>query len=230
MRSSCILPAILQHLPGRKQVEFHRRVAIRRFRAGASVIWQGDSRTTLPLVCRGLVVTSVLTEGGEDIARHVCGTGTFIGLMDWLLQRPAFSVSAEALVETTVALLRPDALLQAVEAEHGLLVTLLKQLGSQADSSERRFAAGRSHDANHRLLHCLLDLAQQLGFVDHGSFSLSAEVTHTRLAQLTGLARETVSRCLRKLARAGLIAHGDRGIVIPCVTRAKQALRKDRLR
>jgi CRP-like cAMP-binding protein len=154
----------------------------------------------------------------------------FVGLTDWLLRRPVFSVSAEALVETTVAFLQPDALLQAVGAEQELLVTLLKQLGSQADASERRFAAGLSQNADHRILHCLLDLARQLGFVDHASFSLPAELTHARLAQLTGLVRETVSRRLRRLARAGLVAHDDRGIVIPCVTKVKQALRKNRRR
>lgn len=194
------------------------------------MIRQGDSRTALPVVCRGIAVTSVLTEGGKESARHVCGAGTFIGLTDWLQQRPAFSVSAEALVETTAAFFQPNALLQAAETTPGLLVTLLKQIGSQTDSSESRFAAGLSQNADHRILHCLLDLARQLGFVHHGRISLPTEVTHARLAQLTGLARETVSRRLRKLARAGVIAQGDRGIVIPCTMRVEQALRKDRLR
>jgi CRP/FNR family transcriptional regulator len=175
-----------------------------------------------------MVVSSLLTEGGEEITLHTGGTGTFIGVMDWLLERPTFSCSAQALVETTLAYVRPAALLKAVTMEPGLLATLLKQFGSQMHSIEHQFAAGQSRDAGGRILRCLLDLARNLGVTDQRGVSLPAEVTRTRLAQLTGLARETVSRSVRKLARAGLILHDGRRIVIPCVKRAEQALRRDR--
>lgn len=229
-RSSCIVPAALQHLPERERDEFHRHITVHRYRAGVSIVRQGDNRTTLPLVCRGVVVSSLLTESGEEITLHTCGMGAFIGIMDWLLERPTFSCSVQALVETTLLCVRPAALLKAVAMKPELLATLLKQFGSQMHSIEHQFAVGRSLDAGGRILRCLLDLAQNLGVTDQRSVSLPAEVTRTRLAQLTGLARETVSRSVRKLARAGLIVHDDRRIVIPCVKRAEQALRRDRHR
>ncbi len=224
-RSSCLVPAVLGRTPERKRDEFLRSLAVRRYRAGAAVIRQGDNRTALPLVCRGLVVSSILTEAGQDLTHHVGGPGTLIGLTDWLLQQPRYSLSATALVETTVAVLQPDDLLKTVEAEPELVGLLLKQLGSQVRASEHRFAASLTRDADRRILHDLLNLARQLEHTDHGRCSLPAEVTPTRLAHLTGLARETVSRCLRKLARTGLIALDDRGIAIPCMRRVEHFLR-----
>lgn len=220
----CILPALLAGKHQQALTDLLPSVELRRYQAGSYIVRQGDGRTIVPLICQGLAATSVLTEIGEEVVLHTVGAGTLIGLTDWLQGRREFSLSARSLSDTIVAFIKHDELRAAIASQPETWSVLLRQIGAQMESLEHRLTTLTWLDASLRVLSCLVDLVHQLGIPARFNITLPLRLSQSCLAQLTGLARETVGRSLRKLQKDRLIALRDRRILIVSLPRAQKAL------
>jgi CRP-like cAMP-binding protein len=196
------------------------------FGMGDYVVRQGEPRTSLPVVCRGLVIVTTLTEAGDEVAFQACGLGEFVGLTDWLQGKETYSISGRALIESTVAFVKPEDLFDHAQTNREVLTALLEQIGFQTHALEHRLGWQTVLDASGRVVHSLLDLAGQLRVNGEKEVALPIKLTRTIIAEFAGLRRETVSRVLTQLQRKRLIRQHDRHIVIPSLSQLRKALRR----
>lgn len=220
----------LTHLDGRQDALTDAgaplKVEVKTYRAGKYVVRQGEPRTSLPMVCRGLIIITTLTEAGDEVVLQTCGVGEFVGLTDWLQGQETYSISGRALIEATVVSVKPEDLLRRVEMNPRFLTALLRQIGFQTSALEHRLGRQTVQDASGRVIYFLLDVVRQLGMTGEKDVVLPIRLPRTVIAEFAGLRRETVSRVLTHLQRKRLIVQSDRHITIPCVSRLHKALRR----
>lgn len=217
---------VLAQLDGPPDAGSPLSIEIKTYRAGKYVVRQGEPRTSLPMVCQGLIVVTTLTEAGDEVAIQGCGVGEFVGLTDWLRGQETYSISGRTLIETTVAFVKPEDLLRRVEMDPRLLTSLLRQIGFQLNALEHRLGRQTVLDASGRVVHSLLDLVRQLGITGEKDVALPIRLSRTVIAEFAGLRRETVSRVLTHLQKKRLLVQSNRHITIPYLSRLQKALHR----
>lgn len=203
-------------------------VVTKAYRAGSYIVREGEPLSHLIVVCRGLVVISVITENGESLALETKAISGIPALSDWLLGRPTFTVSVQALVDTTVAFVKPHVLVShALKTGEPYLNSFFKQMGAQIHTLEARLCQQTVQPALGRVAYCLVQFVKQLGISARNNIVLPIKANRQLFAQLSGLTRETVSRMFSELSRRRLIRWSARRLVIPDIRKLEQILRAE---
>jgi CRP-like cAMP-binding protein len=197
------------------------------YRAGQTVIIEGAPANGLCVVCKGIVMVTSLTEGGNEAALHLMGTGGILNVTDGFLGRPASSISATALTESAVLFVKPEILHDRVKGEPDLMVRVCRHVASQMLHLQERYGRLLSHSARHRIGHAILELVRASGQLSSGKMVLPIRLKRSLLAQIAGTTQETVSRAMMSLRKRRLIQHSDRQITIPDVDRLRSAVAKN---
>jgi CRP-like cAMP-binding protein len=100
-----------------------------------------------------------------------------------------------------------------VADQPGGLLRLVDRLGARLERLERQLARATSGDVRGRLLALLRELAHDAGPGRAGE--VPAGWSHAALAAQLGASRESVTRALAALERAGLIRRRGRRIRVP---------------
>jgi CRP/FNR family transcriptional regulator, cyclic AMP receptor protein len=170
----------------------------------------GDARSTF-LLRQGLVKTSVVSPGGQELTLRVYKAGDVIGELCLCTgERREQAVALEASdvieipIETFTARLREDPLV-ALE----FATTVCERL---ADAHERLRSLAVDPVLG-RLVRTLLSLAADLGKCTPQGTLLTHYLAQEELAQLVGARREVVSTMLNRLREKGLLTYTRRGLI-----------------
>jgi CRP/FNR family cyclic AMP-dependent transcriptional regulator len=194
---------------------------------GATVFHQHDSGGGLYLILAGSVKITRTGRDGRDVTVAVLGEGNFFGEMSLLDGQPR-SASATALQATRLLALDREHFQRHVLAQPRIVAKLLRELSKRlrgADQAIENLALGSVHD---RLFHLLGHLGRQ-GPHPHpgGAGLIERSPTHQELAEMVGSSRETVTRTLAGMEKAGLIAIERRRITLLPAFFTTEASRSD---
>jgi CRP/FNR family transcriptional regulator len=221
----CAFAYIDAHRAARAKAGSPPSVLTQTFRAGLHIIRQGEVRTHLHMICRGLVIITKLSEEGGGVALQAKGTGEILDLTDWLMDEQTASFSAQALTDTTIAYVKPGVIVARLwKGDQQWLAILFKQLGHQILTLKERLYFQTGEGAPGRVIHCLLHFVQQLRISAPTNIRLPIKLSRVLIAQLTGLSRETVSRVLTDLRQRRLLGGSDGKITIPDLEGLRNAL------
>ncbi len=182
---------------------FFAKYPKREFAAGELLVF-GDS--TIPdifYIVSGAVTQQAISDSGSRTILNSFGPGAFFPIQ-WALTDTPNEYFYEA-VGDVVARVAPyrDAL--AFLADNPpVTMDLLQRVLRGAAGIQQKLELLMTGSASGRLWHELLVCAERFGRRQEDK-SVHLHITETQLSQQTGLARETVSRELQKLKKAGLI-------------------------
>jgi len=179
---------------------------------GAIVFHQHDSGGGLYLILAGSVKITRTGRDGRDVTVAVLGEGNFFGEMSLLDGQPR-SASATALQATRLLILEREHFQRYVLAQARIVAKLLRELSKRlraADQTIENLALGSVHD---RIAHLLGHLGRRTPTQD-GQGLIERSPTHQELAEMVGASRETVTRTLATMERAGLIRIERRKITL----------------
>ncbi len=179
----------------------------RSFEPGQSVFREGDASDTCYVVREGHA-RAVRSHGdGRTITLATFGPGDFFGELA-MFEDERRSATVEAIERTTVVgVLGPD--MRRLMAEHPeIAMRLVIALGRRLRETNERLTRQSFQTVQSRVAVVLGNLVQQA--VDDGRPARDVLVTATQadLAQLAGSSRESASRFLAVLERAGVISQG----------------------
>jgi CRP-like cAMP-binding protein len=164
-------------------------------RRGAVLVAQGEPCPAPLEVAGGVLTAEAVDRHGARVILDVLGPG------DLAADGPADS-------PVTVRALRPSRL-------HPCPPQRVGQLRAERERRLTAFAiACAHHDLATRIDERLGDLAARFGSHVPGGVSIGFELTQTDLAAMTGAARESVNRALRRLIDQGRIAQPRRGRLV----------------
>jgi CRP/FNR family cyclic AMP-dependent transcriptional regulator len=185
----------------------------RAFEPGQVVFREGDASDTCYIVRSGRARAVREHSGGRTITLATFGPGDIFGELA-LFEDERRSATVEAIEPTSVvAVLGPD--MRRLMVEHpGISARLVIALGRRLRETNERLSRQSFQTVQSRVAVVLSELvAQERGEGSDGSDVL-VTATQADLAQLAGSSRESASRFLAVLERAGVISQGRGRLVV----------------
>jgi CRP-like cAMP-binding protein len=179
----------------------------REFEPGQVVFREGDSSDTCYIVRSGRARAVREHSDGRTITLATFGPGDIFGELA-MFEDERRSATVEAVEPTTaVAVLGPD--MRRLMTEHpGIATRLVIALGRRLRESNERLSRQSFQTVQSRVAVVLGELVQQEIAAGHGPTEVLLTATQADLAQLAGSSRESASRFLAVLERAGVISQG----------------------
>lgn len=181
---------------------------IRTFAKGAFLFREGERAEGMFIVLCGVAKVVRFTPDGRETVLHLVRRGNTLG-EGAMFQRGTFPASAVAVDGVRALFLEAEALFGLVAENPELALKMLAALSLRLRMFAHKLAAQGQGGAAVRLATYLLH-RRQIGGGDVVRLGVSREV----LANLLGLARETLSRQLSRFAESGLVALEGRDIVL----------------
>ena len=179
----------------------------RRFDAGATVFKEGDEGSTCYIVRAGRTRAIREHPDGRSITLAHFGPGDIFGEMA-MLDGERRSATVEATQDTeAIAILSAD--MHRLLREHAdISVKLIAALGQRLRDTNERLTRQSFQTVQSRVAATLVQLVAAARESGAGEGDVLITTTQAELAQLAGTSRESASRFLAVLERAGIIAQG----------------------
>jgi CRP-like cAMP-binding protein len=198
------------------------RCRARQFPAGTPVYLPADQADAVLLLAEGRVKIGNFTEAGKQTILafiepgEIFGELTLVGSSDQSGQREEY---AETLEKSMIFLIPADTMRQLIEENPHVSLGITKLFGLRRKRIERRLKYLLFRSNRERLIHLLLELAEQYGRRTAEGIVLGIRLSHQDLANIIGSTRETVTVVLGELQAQGLLELGRRKIVLTDIDR-----------
>ncbi len=194
-----------------------RRIEIasraRNFPRKSPVYLPADASTSVFLLASGRVKLCHITPDGKQSILAFIEPGEIFGELS-MLDDGDREEYAEALENSTVVMIPRDTIQQLMESHAGLTLGITKMIGLRRRRIERRLKNLLFLSNRQRLVHLLLELAEQYGQQTGDGIALGIKLSHQDLANVIGSTRETVTVVLGELQSEDLVAVGRRKITL----------------
>lgn len=184
----------------------------RQVRRGQVIFNQGDSLDSVYLVLEGLVKVVMVTEDGLEQVMNILSVGDIFPHVGFL-EGGVYPATAIALEDTHLGLLLRADLLALVRENGDLAVGLLEMLGATIRTLQERISDLALRGLQARLAAALWRLARR-NQANPGE-AVTIGLTHQELSSLVGASRESVSRAISSLRKAGLVETAPSGLRLP---------------
>ncbi len=149
-------------------------------------------------LCVGQVKLYSAAPDGTTIIYRICNPGEFLGLSE-ALKRTSYQTIAETLEPCVVNHIRIDDLEKLIRRSPEIATRVTRQLSGEVQAMRHQLRELRFHDT------AIERLASFLAAWSKGDERLSLRLTHEEIADMLGLARETVTRTMRELKDRNVI-------------------------
>ena len=172
------------------------RSRLRSFPRNSPIYLPADHADGVLLLVSGRVkICSVTPEGKQSILAFI-EPGEMFGELS-ILDHGSREEYAEASEKSTVVLIPVEYMRELVERNSHLALSVTKLLGLRRKRVERRLKYLLFRSNRDRLIHLLLELAEDYGKQNGARIDLSIKLSHQDLASVIGSTRETADRHLR---------------------------------
>jgi CRP/FNR family transcriptional regulator len=179
----------------------------RRFLAGEIVFREGDTSDTCYIVRTGSVRAVREHTDGRSITLATFTTGDIFGELA-MFDDESRSATIEALEDTEAAAILGGDMRRLLRRHPEIAVKLLGALGRRLRETNERLTRQSFQTVQSRVAAALAELVQSAQADGAGETDVLITATQTDLAQLAGSSRESASRFLAVLERAGVITQG----------------------
>jgi CRP/FNR family transcriptional regulator len=181
--------------------------------AGEAVFREGDTGDTCYVIRSGAVRVTRRHSDGRQIALAELREGDIFGELA-MFGGETRSATVEALEPTSgVALLAGD-LRRTMLAHPAIAVAMLEGLADRIRAANERLSRQTFQTVEGRVASALLAQVEALASGESGGGDVLIRATQSEIAQLSGSSRESASRFLAKLERAGVITTGRGKILV----------------
>ena len=190
------------------------RSRMRQFPKNSTVYLPADQSDGVLLLAAGRVkICSVTPDGKQSILTFV-EPGDVFGELS-LFDSGAREEFARATEDTTVVLMPSDSLRKVAEENPYLAMGITRLVGLRRKRVERRLKYLLFRPNRERLIHLLLELAEDYGTTNaQNEVEIGIKLSHQDLASVIGSTRESVTLILGEMQNEGLVRIGRRKVVL----------------
>ena len=212
---TCALHRSFCHLSEELRAAFDGLKTTVTYGKGETIFHEDDRCRSVFAVCEGSVKLITTSSEGRVLLLRFAQPGEMLGLAEAVLGQTPHSCSAIAAEDSILAVIPRETFLRFIgtypESRLGLTIALSEQY--KFAQRETKFL-GFGDSSTVRLAHLLLEWSAEHGVPGEDGVHIPLRVTHGDLAQAIGTTRETVTRLLGNLTRAGLIERRANAIVV----------------
>ena len=197
-----------------RDLEQLAQVAVpRSYEAGEAVFREGDTGDTCYVVREGSVRVTRRHSDGRAITLAELRPGAIFGELA-MFGGETRSASVEALERTRALAILAGDMRRIMLAHPEIAVAMLEGLADRLRGANERIARQSFQTVAGRVASALLSQVQARSENGEAGRDVVIEATQAEIAQLAGASRESASRFLAKLERAGLITTGRGRVVV----------------
>jgi len=183
------------------------------FPANSPVYLPAEKADYVFLLAKGLVKVSHLTADGKESILTFVEPGELFGELAIFDGQPRDEL-VKAMQPSTVVMIPTEQMHRLMSQRADVALGITKLVGLRCQRIERRLKNLLFLPNRHRLVHLLLELADQYGFATDDGIRLRIKLSHQDLANLIGSTRETVTVVLGQLKAEGSVNGGRCKIVL----------------
>lgn len=195
---------LFEMLSADQLTQLERRARIRHYPRKSAVYLPSDAADSVFLLAEGRIKLCSPTADGKEAILAFIEAGEIFGELS-LVGETARDEFAEAVAPSTVILLPRDEIEGLMAESPSLALGVTKLIGWRRRRIERRLKGLLFQSNRARVIHLLLDLAEQYGQQTPEGVLLAVKLSHQDLASAIGATRETVTVVLGELQLDGLI-------------------------
>lgn len=204
---------LFEQLPPEELQQVERRSRVRRFARNSPVYLPSEHADGVLLLISGRVkICSFTTEGKQGILTFI-ESGELFGELS-ILDQQEREEYAEAIEASTVMLIPGDEMQRLLQCYPNVSLGVTKLIGLRRRRIERRLKYLLFHSNRQRIIHLLLELAEDYGVQTAEGVDFRIKLSHQDLASVIGSTRETVTVILGDLQKEGLLKIRRRKILL----------------
>jgi CRP-like cAMP-binding protein len=185
----------------------------RTFPARSPIYLPSEKADSVFLLAKGLVKVSHLTADGKESILAFVEPGELFGELA-IFEGQERDEYVEALEASTVVMIPADEVRQLMAEHTDAALGITKMVGLRRHRIERRLKNLLFLSNRDRLVHLLLDLAEQFGLHTDEGIRLRIKLSHQELGNLIGSTRETVTVLMGQLKSERAVDGGRRKIIL----------------
>ncbi len=218
---------LLGRLSAAQMSQIERVSQIKVFPKSSAIYLPCQPADAILLVAKGLVKICHLNVDGRVAILAFVRPGELFGELSLFdsEQRGDYAEAAEA---TTVVRIPRHALQEVLQTNVELAIGFTKLIGVRRQRVENRLRNLLFASNQQRLIHLLLDLADQFGVVVEEGIQLGLKLSHQELANLIGATRESVTVLLGNMKRQGLIRGKRNDVILTDIQRLAEIVGRSR--
>ena len=190
----------------------------RNFPRGSTVYLPSDFADGVFLLAKGRVKICHVTPQGKQSILSFVNPGELFGELAVLGENQR-SDYAETMEKSLIVLISREVIDQLFTRRPEISLAMTKLIGLRRRRVEMRLKHLLFHSNRERLIHLILELADQFGVESNEGTTIGIRLSHQELGNLIGSTRESVTILLGELQNEGLIKISRRKI---CVTNVEQ--------
>lgn len=193
--------------------QLESRARVRKLPRNSPIYLPNDAADGVLLLAEGRVRICDFTAEGKQAILAFIEPGELFGELA-LFDAREREEYAEAVEPSTVILLPASAIQRLIDEVPQISMGISKLIGFRRRRIERRLKSLLFRSNRERLIHLLLDLAEQYGQKTADGLLINIKLSHQDLANIIGSTRETVTVTLGELAAEGALQLSRRTIVL----------------
>lgn len=187
---------------------------VRTYNKGSTILYPEDRSSDLYVIKTGAVAMETISSAGDKKILYVFGPATLFPAVSFLESNALSSWFYTALTDTDVYVIPYQELSDKLRDADGYTAynALLRQTLTHVHELLLQVSDHSKTDSNEKLISIFLFLLEYHTKKSSSAWrSVQFPVTHQLLAEMTGLARETVSLTLKELAKDKLVRFRQKG-------------------
>lgn len=180
------------------------KILIRKFKKNEVILHEENTNEYMYIILEGEAKVIQVTGEGKGIIVTIHRTGEFFGELS-LIDGKTAPATVKATRDSITAIISKKDFYSLIYTEKKVLDNLLNILSFRLRESWKRIQLLNFNDAAQRVKMLFLLLAETYGKETPRGILLSIKLIHQDIADMTGLTRETVTRVLDRLQKAGEI-------------------------
>lgn len=195
----------------------------RSFAKGSMIYMPADAGESVFLLTSGRIKLYHITPEGKQTLLALVEPGELFGELA-VFEAGGREEFAETMLKSTLIKIPRSAIQELMEQHPQVAVGVTKLMGFRRRRIERRLKSLLFRSNRERLIHLLLELAEQYGTSSVDGIRLGIKLSHQELASIIGSTRETVTVVLGELQHEGSISIVKRQIYLKAMDRLAHSI------
>lgn len=187
----------------------------RKYKTGNTLFFQGEVPSSAVYIRNGLVAAYTINNNGDEQIVNLFSDGDLLPC-EWIFGKSPVSLYYyRAFEDCDVTLLKKEDLLGFIGEQSPLISSIIDQYVKSFIASNIHIHALEHSHSRDKLIKIFHYLVMRFGKVlPDGRYEVPINITHSQLASMLGLSRETVTTELQKIKRSKALVFKDRHYII----------------
>ena len=174
------------------------------FTKDSVVLFEHETGSALFVIVEGKVKVSRVSDDGKEVILTILGDSDFFGEMA-ILDGLTRSANVTAMEDSELFIIQRSEFLEMLQNHPEIAIALLQELTQRLRAADMKIKSLSLKDAEGKVATVILQLADDLGKIKHGTVEIEKLPFQHDLANMAGTSRETISRTLHSFAKKGLV-------------------------